>query len=221
MAPIKKNDFVEIEYTGKAKNDNTVFDTTDPDIAKKHNLPEGKYGPVTVCVGQGQLIKGLDQKLQGKEPGTYTFELSPEEAFGRKDAKLVQMVPMKKFKEKNIKPVPGMQLNVNGFMGVVKNVSGGRVIVDFNHPLAGKELVYEVKVNRLVTDKKEQLEAFIKMLLGVTDAKVEVVGEKAKVELKQALPEKIIPELKKKIKELINVEADISAPKPEKGQPAQ
>ena len=214
--PVKAKDFIEVEYTGRLKEDNTVFDTTDANVAKENGLPEGKYGPVVVCVGEGQLIKGLDEQLQGKEPGKYTIELPPEKAFGKKDAKLVQMVPASKFKDQKIQPVTGLRISVNGLTGVVRNVTGGRILLDFNHPLAGRDVVYEITIKRTVTDKKEQLEALFKMLLGITDAKISVSGEKAIVELQQQLPEQIAPELQKKIKELVKVDAEFKTAKQEK-----
>lgn len=210
--PIKANDFVEIEYTGKLKEDGTIFDTTDADVAKSHELPKANYGPVVVCVGQGQVLKGLEEQLIGKEPGTYTVELVADKAFGKKNAKLIQMVPASKFKAQKIQPVVGLQLNIDGMICTVRQVTGGRVMVDFNHPLAGRDVVYEIKVNKIVTDKKEQLTALLAMLLNIKDSTISLEGNKAKISLKQEMPEQIIPELQKKIKELTGLDADIKLP---------
>lgn len=214
--PIKQNDFVELEYTGKLKESNLVFDTTDADVAKAHDLPKGRYGPVVIVIGQGQMLKGLEEQLVGKEPGSYTIELAAERAFGRKNAKLIQMVPASKFREQNIEPVPGLQLNIDGMLCTVRQVTGGRVVVDFNHPLAGKDVIYQVKIAKIVTDKKEQLKALLVMLLDIKDAAIAVDGSKAKIALQQELPAPIIPELQKKIKELTGLEAEIGLQKKEK-----
>jgi FKBP-type peptidyl-prolyl cis-trans isomerase 2 len=208
--PIKANDFVEIEYTGRLKDGGLVFDTTHANVAKEQGLPESaRYGPVVVCMGQGQLLKGLEDELAGKEPGSYTIELPADKAFGKKNAKLIQMIPTKKFLDQKIQPVPGLQLNIDGMLCTIRQVTGGRVMVDFNHPLAGKEIVYEVKINRIVTDKKEQLKAVFTMLLNISDAEIAVDNSKAAIALKQKLPEQIIPELQKKIKELTGIDAEI------------
>ncbi len=220
--PIKPNDFVEIEYTGKIKDSGIIFDTTDEKVAKEHELPKAQYGPVVVIIGQGQLLKGLEEHIIGKEPGKFVVELSPEKGFGKKEAKLIQMIPASKFVQQKIQPVPGLQLNIDGMICTVRQVTGGRVMVDFNHPLAGRDVVYDVKVNKVVTDKKEQLKALFAMLLNLHPEKLEVEGNKAKIELKQELPKEIIPELQKKVKELTGVDADIkvaekkSEVKPEK-----
>ncbi len=205
---VKKDDFIEIEYTGRLKEDNAVFDTTIEQAAKDggvHN-PNAEYRPVIICLGEGQIVPGLDEALQGKELGKHIVELPPEKAFGKKDAKLIQMIPLMKFTQHEIKPFPGLQINIDNAVGTVKTASSGRVLVDFNHPLSGKELIYEIEIKRVVTDKKEQIDSLLKLLLGIKDAKIEVKDNKAKVELKAQLPPPIAEELKKKIKALVKVD---------------
>ena len=75
---IKKGDFIEIEYTGRLKEEGFVFDTTDEKIAKEHDLYNSKaaYGPLTICVGEHHVIHGLDEALIGKEKGSYEFIIS-------------------------------------------------------------------------------------------------------------------------------------------------
>ena len=223
---IKKNDFVEVEYTGRLKDGNVVFDTTEESVAKQNDIhsPNASYGSVIVCIGQNQLVKGLDAKLEGKEIGKHVIELKPEEAFGKKDAKLIQLVPTGKFREQKIMPVHGLQINFDGIMGTVKAVTGGRTIVDFNHPLSGKEVIYEVNVKRVVTDKKEQVDALFK--LAGLDAQVVVEAETARVSFKKDLPEKLASEIKKKFEELVQIKIEFvkqvvdkkSAPKPQTSQ---
>jgi FKBP-type peptidyl-prolyl cis-trans isomerase SlyD len=215
--PIKTNDFVELEYTGTIKENGIVFDTTDEKTAKEHELPKAQYGPVVVVIGQGQLLKGLEEQIVGKEPGAYKIELSAEKAFGKKNAKLIQMVPAAKFKDQKIQPVPGLQLNIDGMICTIRQVTGGRVMVDFNHPLAGRDIVYDIKIKNIVTDKKEQLKAVFAMLLNIAPEKLALDGAKARVELKVELPAQIIPELQKKVKDLtgIDVEVKVAEKKPE------
>ncbi|MEM4240368.1 MAG: peptidylprolyl isomerase [Candidatus Woesearchaeota archaeon] len=220
--PIKANDFVEIEYTGRLKDSGIVFDTTDEKVAKEHELPKAQYGPVVIIIGQGQLLKGLEEQIAGKEPGTYKIELAAEKAFGKKNAKLIQMVPASKFVQQKIQPVPGLRLNIDGMLCTIIQVTGGRVMVDFNHPLAGRDVVYELKVNKVVTDKKEQLKAVFAMLLNLAPEKMEIEGSKAKVEIKQELPKEIVPELQKKIKELTGIDSEIvSSAKPADKKPEE
>ena len=204
MELIKKNDFVEIEYTGKLKEEDIVFDTTNEKIAKENNLHGHDYGPVIICVGEQQLLKGLDKNLEGKDIGKeYDIEIKPEDAFGKKNAKLIQLIPTNKFKQQNIQPMPGMQMNIDGMLGTIKTVSGGRTLVDFNHPLAGKELLYKINTNRRITDDKEKLAGYLKLSLGTKELEAEITGSNAKIILKKEIPKEAQETLNKKITELI------------------
>ena len=214
---IKKGDFVELEYTGRIKDNGEVFDTTEEKVAKDSNIfnEKAEYKPIVICVGQNHVLPGIDEFLEGKEPGEYKLDILPEKAFGKKKAELLQMIPMSLFAEQKIKPFPGLQLNIDNHMGTVKTVSGGRVVVDFNHPLASKEVVYDLKVNKIVTDKKEQINSVMRVLLGITP-EIELEGKKAKIVLPK-LPEQLLAELKKKIEELVkDVEVEFVEPSKEK-----
>lgn len=210
---IKNHDFVEVEYTGKLKDTGDIFDTTDEKTARDADIfsQDQEYKPVIICVGEAHILPGIDKFIEGKEPGAYTIELSAEGAFGKKDAKLIQMIPASKFKQQDIQPVPGLRLNIDGQVGIVRTVTGGRVIVDFNHPLASKDVVYELKVNRIVDDKKEQVQALMRSLLGMRDADVTVQESKARITMPK-LPDEILDELKKKLKELTGLEIEFVEP---------
>ncbi|MBW2989640.1 peptidylprolyl isomerase [Candidatus Woesearchaeota archaeon] len=221
---IKENDFIELEYTGKIKEEGMVFDTTDEKAAKENGIfQEGmKFRPKVICLGKGQIIKGLDKALAGKELNKeYTIEVSQEDAYGKKDAKLIQLVPTSRFTKQNIQPVPGLQLNIDGMIGVIKTVSGGRTLVDFNHPLSGKDLVYEIKANRIVSDDKEKISSLLSMIMGIEDAEVSITENKAKIVSKQDVPKAIEESLKKKISEFIPGIKDIAFSKPKDAAPAQ
>jgi FKBP-type peptidyl-prolyl cis-trans isomerase SlyD len=207
--PIKKHDFVEIEYTGRLQGTNEVFDTTDAKTAKEAQIFSEKndYSPVIICIGEHQILKGIDEFLEGKEPGKFKIELPAAKAFGAKNPKLVTMIPTSKFNEQGIKPVPGLRLNIDNYVGIVKTVSGGRTVVDFNHPLAGRDVAYELKVNKIVSDKKAQVDALLRVLLGVK-APVEVKEKKVAITFPAELPEEIRKELAKKITELTALEVE-------------
>ena len=195
---------MELEYTGKLE-DGTIFDTTSAEVAKENNVfnPQAHYHPMIVCMGQNQLVPGLEKAIIGKEPSTFTVNLQPEEAFGKKDAKLIQLIPTNKFRQNKINPAPGLQVNVDGSVGIVKTVSGGRTVVDFNHPLSGKALSYEVTITRIVTDKKEKVNAVLHSLLGHVEA--DVKDDKATIKLPQELPPQIQEALTKQLQDLTGI----------------
>ncbi len=222
---VHHHDFIEVEYTGKLT-DGTVFDTTSERLAKQHNLPteNRQFASPIICVGEQQLLPGLDKELEGKEVGkSYTIPLSPEQAFGKRDIKKMKIIPMSTFYEHKMEPHPGLQIDVDGELGTVMRVSGGRVMVNFNHLLAGKEVIYEVKILRKVTDSKEQIIAYLNMGLRIPAEKIKVeisggngageksgedksseekAGAKATVTLPFQLPAPFTGELGKKIAEL-------------------
>ena len=100
METVKKRDFVEIEYTGKIKEGNVIFDTTDEKVAKENNLHGHDFSPAIICLGEEQVLKGIDKNLEGKDIGKeYEFDIDPEDAFGKKNAKLIQLIPTAKFRK--------------------------------------------------------------------------------------------------------------------------
>lgn len=195
---IKKGDFVEVNYTGRLKESGTVFDTTLEATAKEAGIHDTKvvYQPFIVKIGEGQLLKGLDTKIEGKPLGKHTLSLTAEEGFGRKDAGLLKLMPLKVFKDQKIEPFPGLDVEVDGQRGIIRTVSGGRIIVDFNHPLSGKDLEYDVELIRVVTDLKEKAEAYISLTRLPIEVKG-VEGDKLVLLYKTKLPD----ELKKKFEE--------------------
>jgi len=152
---VQKNDFIEIEFTGKANGE--VFDTTNKQEAKEIGI-DADVKPIIISVGNQMLLKGLDELIEDKEiEKKYTIHLKPEKAFGPRNPKLIRTIPMKAFKEQNMNPVQGMTLQLDNHIAKILSVSGGRVIVDFNNPLAGKEVDYNFKILRKVTDNKEKI----------------------------------------------------------------
>jgi len=190
---IKKGDFIEINYTGRlADGEKECFDTTYEDVAKKEGIfsQKTKYGPVKIIVGEHHVIPGIDRNLEGKEIGKYTFKIADVEAFGKKSAQLLKLVPSRVFAKEQIKPYPGLQINMDNEMGVVKNVSGGRIIVDFNHPLASKDVEYDVEIKRIITDNSEKINVFFS-LVGLKAENISIDGDKAVISFKVELPDEL------------------------------
>ena len=203
---LKKGDFIELDYTGRIKDDKVVFDTTDEQTARDSNIhsPNYKYKPVIICLGEKHLIQGLDDALIGKNPGKYTVEVKAEHAFGKKTTELLKMLPMRLFAKDNIKPFVGLEVNVDGTLGIVRSVISGRVIVDFNHPLAGRDLVYDVDVKRIVTDSIEKTRALLE-LMNVPFEDIDMVDDKAIIATKTQLPEQAVKGLEDNIKKLVKL----------------
>ncbi|MGM5480294.1 MAG: FKBP-type peptidyl-prolyl cis-trans isomerase [Nanobdellota archaeon] len=206
---IQKGDFIELDYTGKVHDDeNMVFDTTVESVAKKEEIYSEKttYKPTLAIVGEGHLIQGLDKRLEGIETGTHTFEIPAEEAFGKKDAKKLQLVPAKVFRKQNIRPMVGLQVNVDDEIGVIRSVSGGRIIVDFNHPLSSKDVVYDVDIKRIITDNKERLDRFFE-LMGLPYKSIDVSDNKAIVHTTMQFPPEMVKQITEDLKRLTKLDS--------------
>ncbi|MDI9633096.1 MAG: FKBP-type peptidyl-prolyl cis-trans isomerase [Methanolinea sp.] len=162
---IQKGDFIRLSYTGRVEG--SVFDTTDEETAKQANIhnPGAGYGPVTIRVGSRHVILGLDEALEGKEVGEEgEIEVPPEKAFGQHDPSLVEAFNKNAFREK---PKKGAILKVpERGEGKVVDMIGNRVLVDFNHPLAGKTLAYRFRIEERVDDPVEKVKGLIRLFSG-------------------------------------------------------
>ena len=115
-----------------------------------------------VVVGANHVIEGLDDAMADMGIGEEkSIEIPAEKAFGPRNPKLITTVPLREFSKQGIMPRPGMRLEIGESWATVKNVSSGRVTLDFNHTLAGRTLIYDLKVLREVSDAKEQLSGLI------------------------------------------------------------
>jgi FKBP-type peptidyl-prolyl cis-trans isomerase 2 len=163
---VKEGDFIRLEYTGKVQETGDVFDTTDENVAEEASikLDNKSYGAIPIVIGGGHVLKGLDEALIGMEEGEEkTVEIAPEEGFGLRDPKLLQLIPMGEFKKQGMKPEVGMAITSDGTTGIIRSVSGGRVRVDFNHELAGKNLEYNIKVIKEIEDDVEKVKSMIEL----------------------------------------------------------
>lgn len=161
---VKKGDFLKLEYTGRIQETGEVFDTTDEKVAEEEGiLSENKtYGAIPIIVGAGHVLKGIEDALVDMEEGDEnTVEIPPQEGFGERDPKLMQLVPMSEFRKQGIKPQVGMSISSEGGTGIIRSISGGRVRVDFNHELAGKNLQYQIKVQKIIDDDEEKIRSMI------------------------------------------------------------
>jgi len=133
----QEGDHVSVHYTGTLE-DGTVFDSS-----------EGRE-PLEFDVGAGQMIKGFDEAVVGMEEwDEKTITLSPEEAYGERNDKNMLEVPLQSVPE-NVKV--GDTLSAGGMPVKVIEVGSSTVKLDANHPLAGKTLIFKVKMVKI--DKK-------------------------------------------------------------------
>ncbi|MGC8669930.1 MAG: FKBP-type peptidyl-prolyl cis-trans isomerase [Candidatus Micrarchaeia archaeon] len=180
---LKDGDFVEIEYNAWNAVDNSLILSTDKEKAKEAGIYDEKsrYGPVLFVLGSKGNIKGLDRELHNINVGeTKKFTLKPEDAFGERDESLMRVMPLSEFRKRDINPYPGMNIDIDNIPAIVKSVNSGRVVVDANHPFAGREIIYEVKVVKLLASDDEKVKALAETY-NLNVSKIEYSDDKVKL----------------------------------------
>jgi FKBP-type peptidyl-prolyl cis-trans isomerase 2 len=208
---LEKKDFVEIEFTGRIK-EGEIFDSNiKEDMVKLHEGHEHpiEAKPFIFCLGEGMFLTAIDNFLIGK-PETladYEISLSAENAFGKRDTKMIQMIPLKIFIQNRLNPIPGAIFNFDGRIAKVLAVSGGRVMIDFNNPLAGKDVVYKIKVLRKLDKLDEKIKSFIEFLFK-RDFKFEIKDKKLILEVEKPAVD-FVKLFSEKFKDLFDLELEI------------
>ena len=134
--PVKKGDKVKVEYTGKL-DDGTIFDSS-----------EGRE-PLEFEVGSGKIIKGFDQAVIGMEKGDEKeFTIEPKDAYGEHNPDFIRKIPRDKLPPE---AEPGMMIMLRTPDGVqipaeITELTDEEVTIDLNHPLAGQNLNFQIKI---------------------------------------------------------------------------
>ncbi len=169
---MEKNDIVYFEYEIWVKDDNTLYDTNKEELAKEHGIYEASatYGPRAIVLGRGQVFPALEESMMKAEVDKeYEIEIPPEDAFGKRDPKLVQLLPITKIVRMGITPDIGKEVEIDGKKGIITFVSASRVRVDFNHPMAGKSLIYKYKILKKAESPDERVKGIIDAYYGKSD----------------------------------------------------
>lgn len=138
MSKVKEGDTVKVHYTGTLKN-GEIFDSS---VEKE---------PLEFTLGQGQLIPGFEKAVTGLEIGeSTTVNIPSDEAYGEEREDLIISVPKDQLPA-DIAPEIGMQLQVNQQNGQpvpvrIVDISDENLTLDANHPLAGEDLTFEIKL---------------------------------------------------------------------------
>lgn len=214
METMEQGDMVLLDYVGRAEGE--IFDLTVEDKAKEEGLELENYNfePIPVLVGEQYVIEGLDEALQDMEVGEeQELDIEPEKAYGERDSEKVQTYPEKEFKKQGVDVAPGEEIMVGRQRGRVLSVGSGRVRVDFNHPLAGNELNYWVKVVEKVEDDQEIAENILSHLAGhfdyeVDDGVVEVEETHSHGDHEHNLPEEAQEEIERQVTEYTDLEVE-------------
>ncbi len=148
---ITKESYVTMDYVLNLKSGETV-DQSDPET------------PLEFVTGYNQIIPGLEKELMGKEAKeSFQVVVEPEEAYGPHQTELIQNIPLKQFPE-GVELEVGMSFQATSPQGmpinfVVKEIEPEAAVIDLNHPLAGKTLIFDVVIKGVRAATEEELHA--------------------------------------------------------------
>ncbi len=164
---MKDGQVIRLSYDMWLENVDGVFDTTDRDRASESGIydPNHAYGPIVVVVGAARLVPGLDRAVRekGKVGEWVEVTLQPDDAFGPRDPKKIETVPMQRFKTSKVEPQVGSRITYKGRPATITRSAGGRVWVDTNSPLAGREVKYRFRVDEVVEDPTARVLALVEL----------------------------------------------------------
>ncbi len=149
MMTISEDKFVSINYTLRLDNGEVVESSGE-------NLPFG------FVFGRNQVIPGLEKGLIGlKEGDSATITVSPDEGYGQRNEELLQSIPRQHFPQDASLSV-GAVFQMMGPQGpvtfIINSLNDDTVIADFNHPLAGKTLQFDIKVMEVRDATPEEIQ---------------------------------------------------------------
>ncbi len=175
---VKEKSLIYLDYIAKTKEDGKIFDLTLEEVAKEEGIykEDGRYEPILVAVGMNWLLSALEEQLVGMKVGeSKKIEVPPERAFGKRDPNKVKQIAKTKLAKMGVKPIKGEEVTLGRDRGEIVSVLGRTVRVDFNSPLAGKTIVFDVTVREIVTDPVEKVRAIIRRRIpGIPDDKFNV-----------------------------------------------
>ncbi|RDE16565.1 MAG: peptidylprolyl isomerase [Candidatus Thorarchaeota archaeon] len=179
---VSDGNLIYIDYVARTKDDGRIFDLTLEEVAKKEGLfkENDRYEPMLVAIGWKWLLPALEEQLVGMKVGeSKTVEIPPEKGAGIRDPKKLKLIPRAKILKSGVRPAKGEQVKVGNEQGTITADLGRQLRVDFNPPLAGKTLVFDVTVKEMVRDPNQKIMAVIKRRIpGIPNDKYTVSASK-------------------------------------------
>jgi peptidylprolyl isomerase len=174
---LAKGSLVSVNYTARVKDTDEVIETTVEEDAKKYNIydPTRTYEPRLIAVGDGWVLKGLDEALANANVNdNLNIDVPPEKGFGERDPDKVRMIPLRKLGEKAEEVKVGDAIEIDDKVGIVRFIGSGRVQIDYNHRLAGKTIMYNLEVLKLLEQDNDRVIALIKRRIPVDENKLKI-----------------------------------------------
>ncbi|MHA2312995.1 MAG: FKBP-type peptidyl-prolyl cis-trans isomerase [Candidatus Thorarchaeota archaeon] len=175
---VKEGSLIYVDYVAKTKDDGTIFDLTLEEVAKAEGLysEKDRYEPILVAVGSNWLLEAIEEGLVDmKIDESKKINVPPERGAGVRDPSLVKKIAKIRLEKQGVRIQKGERVTVGREQGVITQVLGRTAILDFNPPLAGKTLVFDVTVKGIVSEPNDKIMAVLKRRLpGVPPEKYSV-----------------------------------------------
>jgi len=184
--PLEKGTLILLDYTAKIKDNDSVIETTVEQDAKQSGTydPSRKYEPRLVSVGEGWVLKGLDEALFTASKGDkLKVEISPDKGFGERDPAKIRMIPQRKLGDKADEISVGDEIEIDKRKGIIRYIGSGRVQLDFNHKYAGRVLLYSFNVVKKIQADDEKVRSLVRRWIPSEDEKIKFVTKGSVLEI--------------------------------------
>jgi peptidylprolyl isomerase len=188
--PLEKGSLILLDYTAKIKDTGNVIETTVEEDAKKSGThdPSHRYEPKLISVGDGWVLKGLDEALSTVNEGDKRdVEVSPAKGFGERDPSKIRMIPQRKLGDKADEVSIGDEIEIEKRKGIVRYVGSGRVQLDFNHRFAGRVILYNINVVKKIQTEDDKVKSLTRRWIPLKEDKI-------KFEIKSPILELVLPD---------------------------
>jgi FKBP-type peptidyl-prolyl cis-trans isomerase 2 len=175
---MEKGDIIRLQFD-TFTDDGKLVETTDEKKAKEGGIYDehSSYKPFVTILGSGRLLKDLEEDVQKANVGEEKeISLPPEKAFGVRDTNNVRVASYREVERslveeekrmgrsgKDVVPEPGRMVRIGDRYGKILTVTAGRVVIDFNHPLAGKTIKYNYKILEKIEGDEKKIGAIIEI----------------------------------------------------------
>lgn len=211
---IEKGDLVLVDYIGKS--DGEIFDLSLEEKAEEEGMKrqDQEYKPIPVLVGERYVIEGFEDTVSEMEVGEEKeIDVPSEKAYGPRSSDNVETYPEKEFKRQGVNVSRGETVMIGNRQGKVISASSGRIKVDFNHPLSGKDLHYWIRVNEKVEDDEDKAEYIYSYRVGhgdieIGDGTVTIPRKHSHGDHEHELPQKVLDSVKEEIEEYTDLKVE-------------
>lgn len=174
---MKKGSLVLVDLTARVKDTGEIIETTLESEAKKLGVfdESKKYEPRLISIGDGWVLKGVDEALLSAEMGKkFSIDVPPEKAFGIRDPNKVRRIPLRKLGDKAAELRVGDEVEIENRVGLVRFIGSGRAQIDFNHRYSGKLLIYDLLPIREIKNSVDKILALVRRRLPIDAEKIKV-----------------------------------------------